>query len=68
MGEEQGVDFCEWNLKLLNALSSASAAVEEQLLLPCLDEDAWAKPIHPGLWGTCTQEGDLKLLARSSHC
>jgi hypothetical protein len=28
MREEQGVDFCEWNPDLLNALCGASAAIE----------------------------------------
>src|SRR5258708_28800998 len=67
VSEEQGVDLCERNLDLLNALSGASAAIEHQLLLAGFDEDAGPEAIHSGLGGACAQERYFQILTGSSH-
>src|SRR5882762_1810629 len=67
VSKEQGVDLCERNLDLLNALSGASAAVEKQLLLAGFDEDAGPEAIHSGLWGACAQKRYSQILTASSH-
>jgi hypothetical protein len=65
--EEQGVDLCEGNFDLLNALSSASTAIEKQFLLASFDQDTWSETIHSWLWGACTQERHFQILRASHH-
>ena len=63
MREEQGIDFSERNFELLNPLSGATAAIEEQDLLTRFDQDTGAEAVHPGLWRSSSEERHLEVLA-----
>ena len=67
VGEEQGVDLCERNPDLLNALRGTSTAIEEQLFLARFDQNTGAEAVYPGLRGARAEQGHFQILSRDSE-
>src|SRR5271166_3386233 len=58
MSKEQAVNL--FDLDLVKPLQSTTAAIEQQFLLPRLDQNARAKALHRRTWVTGAEQGHLK--------
>jgi hypothetical protein len=67
VSQKQGVEVIEWDLELIEAHGSATPAIEQQLFLSRLHQDAGAETLHHRAGSARPQKCDFEIL-RSCGC